>query len=135
MLFLVPNRQNVHQLSICHNACFQSGSFPLPSLSQTQGSGGKKTADFLQFRHEALSSVACPIPLSLIHGPIYPNRPPVGTPGLITQISHQSHQWSICPILPPGGALKQDLKGLARYALWPHLLQCWPAFCKPHQTQ
>ena len=62
-----PNRQNVHQLSICHNACFQSGSFPLPSLSQTQGSGGKKTADFLQFRHEALSSVACPIPLSLIH--------------------------------------------------------------------
>ena len=42
MLFLVPNRQNVHQLSICHNACFQSGSFPLPSLSQTQGSGSKK---------------------------------------------------------------------------------------------
>ena len=47
MLFLVPNRQNVHQLSICHNACFQSGSFPLPSLSQTQGSGGRKNSWFL----------------------------------------------------------------------------------------
>ena len=39
-------------------------------------------------------------------GPIYPNRPPVGAPGLITQISHQGHQGSICPILPPGGAFR-----------------------------
>ena len=47
---------------------FNLAVFPCPLFHKLKAQGAKKTADFLQFRHEALSSVACPIPLSLIHG-------------------------------------------------------------------
>ena len=48
-------------------------------------------------------------PLGCAPGPI--PKSATRPPGLITQITHKGHQGSICPILPPGGALKQDLKG------------------------
>ena len=47
---------------------FNLAVFPCPLFHKLKAQGAEKTADFLQFRHEALSSVACPIPLSLIHG-------------------------------------------------------------------
>ena len=47
---------------------FNLAVFPCPLFHKLKAQGAEKTADFLQFRHEALSSVGCPIPLSLIHG-------------------------------------------------------------------
>ena len=47
---------------------FNLAVFPCPLFHKLKAQGAEKTADFLQFGHEALSSVACPIPLSLIHG-------------------------------------------------------------------
>ena len=47
---------------------FNLAVFPCPLFHKLKAQGAEKTADFLQFCHEALSSVACPIPLSLIHG-------------------------------------------------------------------
>ena len=59
---------------------FNLAVFPCPLFHKLKAQGAKKTADFLQFRHEALSSVACPIPLSLIHGPYtVASRSPVPT--------------------------------------------------------
>ena len=51
---------------------FNLAVFPCPLFHKLKAQGAEKTADFLQFRHEALSSVACPIPLSLIHGYVAP---------------------------------------------------------------
>ena len=49
---------------------FNLAVFPCPLFHKLKAQGAEKTADFLQFCHEALSSVACPIPLSLIHGSV-----------------------------------------------------------------
>ena len=70
---------------------FNLAVFPCPLFHKLKAQGAEKTADFLQFRHEALSSVACPIPLSLIHGVPLRVFPPI-SPSVSSPSCHASER-------------------------------------------